>query len=113
MHDFDSKALNDGLTDAPLFHGKKIYSVSTFRREKNSWYGKRQPLFNQFLEKKIQFQSLKNSHGCSPVELLKHPGDNGRYCITVFIIYIYTYTLLSNIKVRANNKSLYCTDIVE
>ena len=31
LGDFDNEALNDELTDAPLFHGQKLYSVSNFR----------------------------------------------------------------------------------
>ena len=31
--DFDNEALNDELTDAPLFHGQKLYSVSNFREK--------------------------------------------------------------------------------
>ena len=31
LRDFDNEALNDELTDAPLFHGQKLYSVSNFR----------------------------------------------------------------------------------
>ena len=34
LHDFDNKALNDKLTDVPLFHGQKIYTVSNFSKQK-------------------------------------------------------------------------------
>ena len=31
---FGNKALNDKLTDVPLFHGQKIYTVSNFSKQK-------------------------------------------------------------------------------
>ena len=30
LGDFDNEALNDELTDVPLFHGQKVYTVSSF-----------------------------------------------------------------------------------
>ena len=35
LRDFDNEALNDELTDVPLFHGQKIYTVSNFREKNN------------------------------------------------------------------------------
>ena len=56
LRDFDNEALNGELTDAPLFHGQKLYSVSNFRG-KNSWNEKCWTVFKLVFgpEKKIQF----------------------------------------------------------
>ena len=69
---FDNEALNDKLTDVPLFHGEKIYTVSNFRKNRverkiakpcsiGFWKGK----FNFIVEKKKK----------KVIDLQVYPGD--------------------------------------
>ena len=54
LRDFDNEALNDELTDVPLFLGQKIYTVSKFR-QKTVEKKKAEPCSIGFWKRKFNF----------------------------------------------------------
>ena len=112
LRDFDNEALNDELTDVPLFHGQKIYTVNNFRKKKIEMKNA-EPCSIGLWKRVFNFSVGKNtwllSYRCTQETRL-------RVLLWKILHNIYPTkfdTLLSKMEVRDNNNCSYCTDTVD